>query len=93
MTEWAVVGVIITLATFFIAICKPLTSLTNAITKLTVSVGMLEKRTSQQEEKACKSHAELWQHNEKQDKEIEANKLKLAKHEIEIKNIKGGGSE
>ena len=90
MNEWAVVGVVITLATFFIAISKPLLSLTKAITHLTDAVGTLQKSSEEQKEKARKSHKELWEHNDKQDIQIEANKDKLAEHAIKIKNLEGG---
>lgn len=92
MNEWAVLGVIITVVTFLIAICKPLISLTNAITQLTVAVGNLEKRSEAQEKNANQSHKELWAHNSEQDDKIEANRIKIAEHEIKIKNLKGGGS-
>ena len=89
MTEWAVVGVIITLATFFIAISKPLLSLTKAITHLTDAVGTLQKSSEEQKEKARISHKELWDHNNKQDNQIEENKVKLAEHATKIKYIEG----
>lgn len=90
MNEWAVVGVVITLATFFIAISKPLLSLTKAITHLTDAVGTLQKSSEEQKEKARKSHKELWEHNDKQDMQIEANKYKLAEHETKLKYLEGG---
>ena len=89
MTEWAVVGVIITLATFFIAICKPLISLTKAITELTAAVGTLQEQQTEQKKSAKESHKALWEHNDKQDSQIEENKLKIAEHETKFKLFEG----
>lgn len=91
MTEWVVVGVIITLCSFIFAVCKPLISLTKAITELTVAVKTLQTETKDQKVHAKESHRRLWEHNEKQDKQIEANKDKIAEHEKEIKAITGRG--
>lgn len=88
MTEWAIVGVIITLFSFIVAISKPLISLTKAITELTVAVGNLENKAEKQEQKAHESHQKLWDYNAVQDEKIEATEKKLIKHEGEINNLK-----
>ena len=87
MTEWAIVGVIITLVTFIIAVSKPLISLTKAITQLTVAVGNLQDNAEKQEQKAHDSHKRLWDYNAAQDKKINEAKEKLIEHEGEIKNL------
>ena len=89
MTEWAVVGVIITLCGFIFTVCKPLISLTKAITELTIAVKNLQTDSKEQKKDAKESHRLLWEHNNKQDKQIEANKDKIAEHEKEIKAITG----
>lgn len=91
MNEWAIFGVIITLVTFLIAICKPLISLTNAITKLTVAVNNLEDKSQKQEKEAHDSHQKLWDYAHKQDGKIEANTKKIAEHDAELKHLKKGG--
>lgn len=96
MNEWAVVGVIITLVTFIIAITKPLISLTKAITELSVVVGNLQDRAKTQEKNSHDAHRRLWKHNEEQDGKIEKNKVKIAEHEIKIEQLqraKGGGQK
>ena len=87
MTEWAVVGVIITLATFIIAIVKPLISLTKAITELSAAVGQLQKESSKQEQKAHESHQRLWDYNYEQDEKIAQNTKKLIEHDGRIKTL------
>ena len=96
MNEWAVVGVIISLVTFFIAISKPLISLTKAITELTVAVGNLQDKAKTHEKDSHEAHRLLWKHNDEQDSKIERNKVKLAEHEIKIEQLekaKGGGGK
>lgn len=84
MNEWAVVGVIITLVTFFIAISKPLIELTKAITKLTAAVGTLQDRADKHEEKSHESHCKLWDYNTAQDEKIAANTAKIIEHDGKI---------
>ena len=92
MNEWAVLGVIITLVTFLIAICKPLMALTKAITELTVAVGTLKDKTNKLDTDAHTAHKALWDKNDKQDKAIAENKNTLIEHDGRIKNLerKGG---
>lgn len=87
MSEWAIVGVIITLVTFIIAICKPLMSLTKAITELTVAVGNLQDKAEKHEKNAHESHQRLWDYNAVQDAKIDEAKEKLIEHEGKIKTL------
>lgn len=81
------VGVIITLATFIIAVTKPLISLTKAITELTVAVDNLQKDTDEQKEKAKDSHKRIWEHNTQQDKRIDKTEQELIRHDNRISNL------
>lgn len=87
MTEWAVVGVIVTLIGLISKLVKPITSLTKAITELTVEVRFLKDDSKTQKDNAKKSHQKLWEHNTKQDGEIEANTRLLIDHEGRIKHL------
>lgn len=85
MTEWGVVGVIISLVGLGAAIIKPVVSLTKAITQLTVVVEGMKSDLEHQRAYSRESHKELWSHNETQDKELEDHERRIgvleAKHE------------
>lgn len=80
MSEWTVVGVIIALVTFIIALAKPMISLNTTLTKLTVQVERLEVSIRDNAEKSDHSFDKLWAHNDAQDKT-------LADHESRINMI------
>ena len=70
MTEWEVVGVIIALVGLIGVIVKAIVPLTRTITELTVVVKDLRKDMDDQRTSAHNSHKHLWEHNEKQDKQL-----------------------
>ena len=70
MSEWAIVGVLATLVTLFIALATPMIKLNTAITKLTAVAERLEKEFSDFTEKNSASHRRIWEHNEEQDGKI-----------------------
>ena len=61
MTEWGVVGVLISLVGLAAAIVGPITKLTQSITRLTVVVERLEKEQQNQKTAARESHKKLWE--------------------------------
>ena len=83
MTEWGVVGVIAALVALIGSLIKPIISLTRSITELTVVVRDLRTDMDEHREHSHESHRRLWEHNEKQDKE-------LHDHERRISKIEGG---
>ncbi len=70
MTEWEVVGVIIALVGLIGVIVKAIVPLTKTITELTVVVKDLRADLDTQRASAHNSHQRLWDHNEKQDKQL-----------------------
>ena len=87
MTEWAVVGVIVTLIGLIATLVKPIASLTKAITELTVAVQFLKDDSKTQKDNAKKSHQRLWDYNAEQDNKIENNTRQLINHEGRLKHL------
>ena len=81
MTEWTVVGVIIALIGFIATIIKPFTDLTRSITKLTVVVDGLQQNLADQKSAAHESHQRLWDHNDKQDDQLNDHEQRLVRLE------------
>lgn len=87
MNEWAIVGVLVTLVTLFIALATPMIKLNTAITKLTAVAERLEKEFSNFTEKNSASHRRIWEHNESQDERLNDHDLQLADHDNRIKQL------
>ena len=62
MTEWTIVGVIVTLIGLVTAIIKPLITLNSVITRLTEVVKHMETNLCQLTEKNSLSHGQIWEH-------------------------------
>lgn len=60
MTEWGVVGVIVTLVGLFAALIKPIVGLSRNIEKLNVSVDVLNTELIDYRSANAKEHDELW---------------------------------
>lgn len=73
MTEWGVLGVIITVVGLLATVIKPIIDLTRSITKLTVVVENLSKDMETQR----KSNSKLWAHNDEQDAKIMDHETRL----------------
>ena len=67
MTEWGVVGVIIALVGLIAVLVKPMISLTQSITKLTVMLEQVAGDMSELTEKNSKGHERLWKKSDEQD--------------------------
>lgn len=67
MTEWGVFLVIAALVGFLAAVLPPIIKLNTSITKLTVTMDMLNSDMRELTSKNSDSHSRLWAHNEKQD--------------------------
>ena len=81
--EWTTVTVIIALAGLGAAVIKPIVSLTQSITKLTVVVERLERELDEQSEHSRESHKRLWDHNEEQDNRLDDHERRI--HDMEHK--------
>ena len=63
------------------AVIKPIVSLTQSITKLTVVVERLERELDDQSEHSRESHRRLWDHNEEQDNRLDDHERRI--HDME----------
>ena len=79
--EWTTVTVIIALMGLGAAVIKPIVSLTQSITKLTVVVERLERELDEQSEHSRESHRRLWDHNEEQDNRLDDHERRI--HDME----------
>ena len=78
MTEWQVLGVLITVFGFVVAIVTPLTKLTRSITELTTVVEYLNAEVTEQKKQSVASHTKLWSHNVKQDDQLKDHETRIA---------------
>ena len=81
--EWTTVTVIIALVGLGAAVIKPIVSLTQSITKLTVVVERLERELDEQSEHSRERHKRLWDHNEEQDNRLDDHERRI--HDMEHK--------
>ena len=81
--EWTTITVIISLVGLGAAVIKPIVSLTQSITKLTVVVERLERELDDQSEHSRESHRRLWDHNEEQDNRLDDHERRI--HDMEHK--------
>lgn len=79
--EWTVVTVLIALFGFGVAVIRPVVSLTQSITKLTVVVESLQKEMSSLDTHNSESHRRLWEKNGEQDEKLEAHDRRIGKLE------------
>ena len=75
--EWTTITVIISLVGLGAAVIKPIVSLTQSITKLTVVVERLERELDEQSEHSRESHRRLWDHNEEQDNRLDDHERRI----------------
>lgn len=83
MSEWGVIGVLVTLVGLGVAIVTPIIKLNTSITKLTVLLDGLKSDQSGYEERNHEAHIKLWAHNDEQDK-------LLHQHDADIQYLKRG---
>ena len=75
--EWTVVTVIIALVGLGASIIKPVITLTQSITKLTMVVERVEADLKAQAAHSHESHAKLWAHNDEQDQRLEDHERRI----------------
>ena len=76
--EWTVVGVLIALVGLGASIIKPIVTLTQSITKLTVVVERVERELAQQAAHSQESHKRLWAHNDAQDQRLDDHEKRIS---------------
>ena len=82
--EWTTVTVIIALVGLGAAIIKPIVSLTQSITKLTVVVEHLQDDVGGLTTKNSQSHARLWDHNDTQDGRLDDHERRIGDLEHKV---------
>lgn len=83
--EWEIViGCIAALVGLFVTVGKPIIGLNQTITKLNVTLQNIERRVDghdaaikDQERKAKASHERIWDHNEKQDEQLQDHERRI----------------
>ena len=83
MNEWGVFGVIVAIVGLFFTVGKPIINLNTSITILNENVKQQNERLNKFEKNSGKEHAELWEHEEEQDKILEQHKMRL--HDLDGK--------
>lgn len=78
MAEWDIYLVIVSLLGTAIAIARPVLSLNTSITKLNASITKLSLDLADLETSNRASHKRIWDHNEKQDKNIVDHETRIA---------------
>ena len=77
MTEWAVVGVIVTLIGLIAAVVKPLITLNTTLTKLSDSVATLDKNITALTTDNTASHARIWGELDEHDEKLNDHETRL----------------
>ena len=84
MDEWTVVGVIATLVGLFFTVGKPILNLNKNLVKFNISIehntseiADLKTELAHQRSEATASHNRLWDHNDKQDKQLSEHELRI----------------
>lgn len=80
MTEWGVIGVIITLFVFIVGVVTPLLRLNTNITKLTDAVNVLQENLKELASKTEASNKELIS-------QFHSHDVMLENHEIRLKTV------
>lgn len=75
--EWTTVTVLIALVGLGAAVIKPIVSLTQTITKLTVVVENLGSDLENQRAHSRASHQRIWEHSGEQDRRIEDHERRI----------------
>ena len=71
-------GVLIALVGLGASIIKPIVTLTQSITKLTVVVEQVERELAQQAAHSQESHKRLWAHNDAQDQLLDDHEKRIS---------------
>lgn len=83
MNEWTVLTALAAIVGLFLTVGKPIINLNTSITVLNESLKAEKERRAQFEKDSCKEHAELWAHEDKQDKILAEHKMRL--HDLDGK--------
>lgn len=80
---WEIFLGIVALFGFIVTVVKTILPLTNAVTLLTEEMKEMSEDIKAMNEKKTEAHKRLWEHNEEQDKRLDAHALRL--HDLDGK--------
>lgn len=83
MNEWDIVSVFVVIVGLFLSIGAPIIKLNTNITKLNENLKATQNDQIKYENDNHNAHKRLWDHNEKQDAELEEHRLRL--HDLDGK--------
>ncbi|SHI11522.1 hypothetical protein SAMN02745823_02549 [Sporobacter termitidis DSM 10068] len=78
MTEWGVVGVLITMVGLILAVTTPLLKLNTNITTLTAAVAVLQKNLGELVKGNSDSHEKLWDRSREQEKTLTSHETRIS---------------
>ena len=81
MTEWGVVGILITLVGFALTIGKPIITLNSTIVRVITKMEDFERRFKADREESTKVHNEIIEHAAEQEKRIADHEIRIVKLE------------
>ncbi len=88
--EWTVVTALVVIIGLFLTVGKPIINLNSNIVKLNLSIDALREKTRENSEDikeqklhAHEAHQRLWDHNNKQDKQLNDHEQRI--HDLEQK--------
>ena len=85
MTEWGVVGILITLVGFALTVGKPIVNLNSTIVRVITKFEDFERRFELDREESTKVHHEIIEHDVEQDKRIADHEIRIVKLEEHTK--------
>ncbi len=81
MTEWGVVTVLVTVVGLFAAVGAPVLKLNSTITRLQTVLDDLRSDFEDQKAHNSESHKRLWEHNDKQDEQLDDHEKRITRLE------------
>lgn len=81
--EWTAVTVLIALVGLGAAVVKPIVSLTQSITRLTVVVEGLRQDMDEERAHNRDGHRKLWEHNDRQDGQLSEHERRIGQLECQ----------
>lgn len=83
MNEWDIVSVLVVVIGLFLSVGAPIIKLNTNITKLNENLKATQNDQIKYEKDNHDAHKRIWQHNEKQDAELEEHRMRL--HDLDGK--------
>lgn len=87
MTEWGVIGVIITLVGLFATVGKPVITLNSNLVRLNTKLDQMDKTISDNATRNTNAHERIWEHNKIQDNKLDKHDQTLIEHEVRLTKL------